>query len=102
MAAMERARVAEVLRQVSQWQLTEGRWGRVDRALSAVERALRSGAEDAIAPAVHDLELAGPLRIRTRVGDPPRVPAPPETRERLNKLILDLAEPPAEDRDADG
>ncbi|MET7465882.1 CATRA system-associated protein [Nonomuraea sp. NPDC005501] len=68
--------MAEVLRQVSQWQLAEERWGQIDRALSAVEQALHSGVEDAIAPAVRDLELAGPLRIRTRLGDPPWWAAP--------------------------
>ncbi|WP_185067490.1 CATRA system-associated protein [Nonomuraea jabiensis] len=85
---MEHARVAEVLRQGSQWQLAEGCWGQIDRALSAVEQALRSGVENAISLTVRDLELAGTLRIRTRPGDPPRAPPPPETRE-LRRAFVD-------------
>lgn len=47
MAPIERAGVAEVLRQASQWQLAEERWGQIDRG-----------------------------GIRTRLGDPPWWAAP--------------------------
>lgn len=40
---MDRARAVTILRAISGYQLSEGRWARVDRALRALEEAARSG-----------------------------------------------------------
>ncbi|MFD1930312.1 MULTISPECIES: CATRA system-associated protein [Nonomuraea] len=98
---MNRASVVTTLRAIARYRLSEARWARVDTALGAMEEALRAGDRERLARAVRELALIGPVRISTRYGDPPRVPAPEETRERLNRLILtfgaDEDEEPAQD-----
>ncbi|MEU7893115.1 CATRA system-associated protein [Nonomuraea sp. NPDC049152] len=95
---MNRVSMVTTLRAIAGYRLSEARWARVDRALTAMEEALQAGARDRVTRAVQDLALIGPVRISTRYGDPPRVPASEETRERLNRLIFTLSEEePAED-----
>ncbi|GAA3467207.1 CATRA system-associated protein [Nonomuraea roseola] len=95
---MDRERAVTILRAISGYRLSEGRWARVDRALRALDEAASSGDQRAAALAVRDLDLIGPVRLRNRHGDPPRRPIPEETRERLNRLVVEFEErEPAED-----
>jgi hypothetical protein len=90
--------MADTLQDVSRWTLTTGRWNLVSQRLVALADAIGRASEDDVTKALVDLELAGPVRIRTRLGDEPLVPAPLEVRERLNRLVFELGAPPPADR----
>lgn len=83
--ALEEARA--VLRAATEWQLREPRWRDVRDATNGVAAAVAAGDLPSLVEAVGQLERFGPLRVATRLGDPPRKPAPPEVRERINELI---------------
>jgi hypothetical protein len=93
---MDRVQMRNVLREASGWTLTERRWSRVADKLVAIADALGRGADEELAQAVVDLELMAPVRIRTRLGDEPRVPPPPAVRERLNRIVSDLEGAPTD------
>jgi hypothetical protein len=78
-----------VLRQVADWELAPARWDRVSGLLDAVQAALDSGDAEALAAAVIDLEMAGPVRI-VRIGSGQPSAPPPPIRERLGLLIHSL------------
>jgi hypothetical protein len=100
---MERAELEGLLAAVPGWTLPEQRWAAITAALDALLTALPGDPAEADRLAGR-LRLAAPKRIRTRLGSAPRVPAPPEVRERVNRLVLALASRPADGRrsEADG
>ena len=86
---------AAVLRDVLGWELSASGWIEVQRALDrlAVSRDLDRD--------LGSLEVSGPFRIVTRVGDEPVAPIPEHLRERVNELIHSLVIEP-EKADDDG
>jgi hypothetical protein len=78
-----------VLQQVANWELAASRWDRVSGVLDAMQAALGSEDAEALAAAVIDLELAGPVRI-VRIGSKQPSAPPPLIRERVNELIHGL------------
>lgn len=98
---MNRSVLVELLGEVSGWKLTVGRWESIARVLVEMDEALRDGREEGAASTAERVRLMGPKRIRTKLGDTPTVAAPPEIRERLNRLVLVLGEPDRADADSD-
>lgn len=85
------------------WETSAARWVRVDAAVAAMESAVtQPSGWTALEDASADLELFGPPRVSTRLGDRPVVPAPPAIRERINKLIHRLERAAAGDGGGDG
>jgi hypothetical protein len=85
------------------WETSAARWVRVDAAVAAMESAATQPSDwTALEDATADLELFGPPRVSTRLGDRPVVPAPPAIRERINKLIHRLERAAAGDGGGDG
>ncbi len=84
-----RAEALDVISDVLQWRLAYASWEAIEQVLAALDAALAAGDLDALAAAIADLELAGPLRI-TRIGATPAVPAPPPVRDVLNRLVFSL------------
>ncbi|MGR3931908.1 CATRA system-associated protein [Streptomyces sp. BRA346] len=64
-------------------------WAHVERALGAMEAAVRAGDAWALGAATGQLELVGPSRVRLRTGeeDDGREPASPDVLDRLNRLV---------------
>ncbi|WP_421106079.1 CATRA system-associated protein [Streptomyces sp. NEAU-S77] len=64
-------------------------WAHVERALGAMETAVRTGDERALGAVTGQLELVGPSRVRLRAGEEGdgREPASPEVLDRLNRLV---------------
>jgi hypothetical protein len=87
---------AEVLNEARQaaedaleWQLSPDHWRAIEPVLAALDAAVKAGDVVALADATADLELAGPLRIRT-LGTQPVVPPPPPVLYLLNHLVHSL------------
>ncbi|HEX4815979.1 MAG TPA: CATRA system-associated protein [Nonomuraea sp.] len=86
----------ELLREALTWKLPAPDWPDVAAAVGRLE-----GSGDVPGDLGH-LELAGPMRIVTRYGDPPVTPMPEDLRERVNELIHTLSAPDVEDADGAG
>ncbi len=86
---------AELLRRAIKWEVPATRWARIGDVVAAMESAL-AGADPwtRVSEQAAELALLGPYRVSTRLGDRPVVPAPPEIRERINKLISQLVREP--------
>lgn len=85
-----RTEILEILGLVMQWELPVSRWDAIELVLGEMTIALFAGDIKALSEVAMDLERDGPLRLRTRIGDEPRVRAPVKVRERVNRLIHDL------------
>ena len=92
-----RDEVTAVLRDVLGWTLTAASWNQVRGAIEEIRAALTGPSPDELWRTAGELELYSPLRVLTRLGDPPALPVPGEIRERIVELIdaLTLAEEPA-------
>jgi hypothetical protein len=94
-----------VLQDATGWQLRAARWPEVGDTVGKMATAVAAADRQSLAEAVEQLEEFGPLRVVTRLGDPPREPAPPEVRERINELIdalvPDHASGPGENGDSE-
>jgi hypothetical protein len=96
-----RAEAVVVISDALQWRLTAARWQAIEELLAAMDAALAADDLEALAAAITDLELAGPVRI-TRIGAAPAVPAPPQVRDRLNRLVNSLGGTSAPNRGESG
>jgi hypothetical protein len=85
-AAGLRAEALDAVSDALQWRLAGSRWAAIEGMLAAMDAALQAKDPEALASAITDLELAGPVRI-TRIGATPIVPPSPPVRERLNRLV---------------
>jgi hypothetical protein len=87
------AAVLNVLTDIHDWRLSPARWKLVGDILWEIHSALGSGDEAQLESALVDLELAGPVRI-VRIGAAvERIAAPPDIRERINRLQHSIATP---------
>lgn len=82
-----RAEALDVLSDAMFWRVSQARWGEITRVLKAMTAALDSGDAAALAAAILDLELAGPLRI-TPIG--PAVGPTATALDLLNDLVHTL------------
>jgi hypothetical protein len=76
----------ELVSDVLLWKLQESRWEQVLAALAEVAEAVEAGSLDALWRRIADLELCSPLRVPTRLGDTPRLPAARPIRKRAAEL----------------
>lgn len=74
------------------WNLSPSRWEQVRDAVGDLSAALSAGRLDALWQSTGRLELCGPLRVSTRLGDTPALPAPKPVREQITDLIDALTE----------
>lgn len=74
------------------WNLSAPRWEQVQGAIADVAAALSAGSLAALWESTGRLELCGPLRVSTRLGDTPVLPAPKAVREQITELIDALTE----------
>ncbi|HEX3959469.1 MAG TPA: CATRA system-associated protein [Trebonia sp.] len=102
-AAVERVRLdaGSVIADIGEWELPVARWSDVEGLLAALSLALDAGDLAAAADVISRLELSGPVRSRTRIGQAPAGPPPPPVRERLNQLVHQLTVPAAIPGDED-
>jgi hypothetical protein len=73
------------------WNLPASLWEQVQEAVAGVAAAITKASPDDLWQASEDLDLYGPLRADTRLGDPPRVAAPRAIREQIAELVDTLA-----------
>ncbi|MEU4877112.1 CATRA system-associated protein [Streptomyces sp. NPDC021608] len=96
-----RSDAVEVLGDLLEWQLSPGRWDRVQALVDELADILAAGDGDGVRAVTAELELSGPVRI-TRIGATPVIPAPPRTRDQANHLIHALGVPPPQDAQREG
>ncbi len=83
--------VADLLADIrDHWQLPEPAWEPVSGLLNELEQALGDGDADRIGAATFELGLAGGWRISRIPTGPVLTPAPPATRDRLNRMVYEL------------
>jgi hypothetical protein len=75
------------------WELTESRWEQVSSAVEEIASAVNAARPDALWQTTGDLQLYASLRVRTRLGDTPPLPAPKALRERIAELVESLGGP---------
>lgn len=80
-----------VLSAALRWNLPASLWEQVQEAVAGVAAAITEASPDDLWRASEDLDLYGPLRAGTRLGDPPRVGAPKAIREQIAELVDTLA-----------
>lgn len=76
-----------VLRDALDWTMSPASWDQVRGTIEEIAAAIAAASPDALWRTTGNLELRGPLRVATRLGDPPALPAPREIRERMVELI---------------
>jgi hypothetical protein len=79
-----------VLSAALSWNLPAPLWDRVREAIAGVAAAVTAGSPAGLWQANEYLDLYGPLRTSTRLGDPP-VRAPKAIREQIAELVDALA-----------
>jgi CATRA-associated small protein len=79
------------LRDVLIWELHEPDWEQVSKAVSDIANAAAAGDLRWLWRATGYLDLCSPLRVATRLGDTPRLPAPKAVREQTAELIGTLS-----------
>jgi hypothetical protein len=75
------------LRDALRWELPERRWEQVDDAMDGMATAFAAANSDALWQMTGYLELCSPLRVATRLGDTPALPAPKPTQDRIAEMI---------------
>jgi hypothetical protein len=80
-----------VLSAVLLWNLPASLWEQMQEAVTDVAVAISETSPDALWQASENLDLYGPLRTVTRLGDPPRVRAPKAIRDQIAELVETLA-----------
>jgi hypothetical protein len=85
----------DVLRTVPEWSLPPSHWDQVQDAIAGMASAVAGAQPDVLLRSIGQLELCGPRRVATRLGNTPELPVPKAVRERTADLVLVLA------RDAD-
>ena len=93
-----RAEAVLALREALTWSLAAPRWAQVHAAVEDMA-AVASAGPDALRQAIVLLELCGPLRTVTRLGDTPQLPAPMAVQERIAELVGALTPDGAADAD---
>lgn len=81
---------AATLRDALNWELPERRWEQVAATVEGMAAAVTATSLDALWQTTGQLELCSPLRVATKMGDTPRLPAPKPTLERIGELIDSL------------
>ena len=81
------AEARAVLPIVIRWRLEPSGWLRVRDALDGMTAAVAAADPESLRREIAHLGLLGPFRVGTRLGDPPKEPAPEDIRERVNLLI---------------
>ena len=93
----------EILGSVLTWHMPRQQWTYAGQAVDALTAAVAAGDLPAVVAAIADLELLGPVRL-VRIGesdeDEPQTPPEP-VRDRINRLIHDLAQESQQDSAAE-
>jgi hypothetical protein len=80
------------------WNLPAPRWAQVQGVINDMAAAA-SASPDVLRQATALLELSGPVRVVTRLGDASQLPAPMAVRERVAELVDTLTRDGAVDAD---
>lgn len=76
-----------VLRDALTWTLPDASWDQIRDAIEEISTAVAAVGPDELWRTAGNLELHSPLRVMTRLGEPPALPVPGELRERIVELI---------------
>ena len=68
------------------WKLPATRWEQVREAVADMATAVTDGRPADLWQAIGRLELCSPVRVATRLGDTPQLPAPKAVREQIAEL----------------
>jgi hypothetical protein len=93
-----RAEAVLALDEALTWNLAAPGWARVQAAVRDMTGAA-SASPDALRQVTVVLELCGPQRIATRLGDASQLPAPMAVQERIAELVCTLTQDSAPDAD---
>jgi hypothetical protein len=77
----------EALREALMWDLPAARWEHVSDAVEGMAAAIVARSLAGLRQTTARLELCSPVRVATRLGDTPRLPAPQAARERITEMI---------------
>ena len=86
-----RSEALVMLQDALAWNLPVTDWEQVQNAVTDMAIAVATTSLDALWQTVSRLEFCSPLRVATRVGDTPPLPAPKAVRDRVTELIATLA-----------
>ncbi|MGD0561195.1 MAG: CATRA system-associated protein [Streptosporangiaceae bacterium] len=91
-----RDEVVAVLRDALGWNVPAARWDQIREVIDDMATAVASAGPESAGPdevrrMAEMLELFSPVRVMTRLGEPPDVPVPEAVRERIAELIDALA-----------
>lgn len=82
-----RQEALETLQGVLCWSLQPTRWEQVRGILTEMAAAVVGSGPAALWEATETLELYGPVRVETRLGDESREPVPASVREQVAELV---------------
>jgi hypothetical protein len=82
-----RQETVETLQGVLCWNLQPTRWEQVRGILTEMAAAIAAPGPAALLDATETLELYGPVRVETRLGDESREPVPANVREQVAELV---------------
>ena len=86
-----RSEALVMLQDAVAWNLPITGWEQVQSAVADMAAAVAATSLDALWQTISRLEYCSPLRVSTRVGDTPPLPAPKAVRDRVTELIATLA-----------
>lgn len=76
-----------MLRDALTWTLPDASWDQIHDAIEEISTAVAAVGPDELWRTAGNLELHSPLRVMTRLGEPPVLAVPREIRERIVELI---------------